>query len=61
VQAITKMVRSALTLSTDQPPRDALFIHCGKFQAGAFGRPAILALVLIIAAVAVSLWLHILP
>jgi hypothetical protein len=33
----------------NQPP-DALYIRWGKFQAGAFGRPAIVALALIVAA-----------
>ena len=36
-------------------PYDALFVRWGQFQAGAFGRPAILALVLILAALVLGL------
>jgi hypothetical protein len=46
---------------SDQKPPDALFIRWGKFQAGAFGRPAILALIALTAAVVLVLWLRLLP
>jgi len=46
---------------SDRKPPDALFIRWGKFEAGAFGRPAILALVLIVAAVVCSLWFQLAP
>jgi len=28
----------------EQPPRDAIYLKWGKFEAGIFGKPAILAL-----------------
>ena len=41
----------------DEESQDALFIQFGKFKAGAFGLPAIVALlILTIAAAAVLLW-----
>jgi hypothetical protein len=43
--------------STDQPPPHALFVQWGKFRAGAFGIPAIVALSLLtVSAAAVVLW-----
>jgi hypothetical protein len=41
----------------DPHPRDALYIKIGAFEAGAFGRTAIAALI-IIAAVAVVAWIR---
>jgi hypothetical protein len=35
---------------SDQPPNNALFVRWGKFQAGAFGIPAIVALALLASA-----------
>jgi hypothetical protein len=37
-------------MADDPFPRDAIFIKCGRFQAGAFGRLAILALLVLAAA-----------
>jgi hypothetical protein len=42
-------------MSTDQPPPHALYIQWGKFKAGAFGVPAIVALILF--GVLVAFWL----
>jgi len=35
-------------MADDQFPKDALFIKLGRFQAGAFGRLAIIALTLVV-------------
>ena len=44
-------------MPTDQLPSHALFFRCGRFQAGAFGRPAILALTFF-AVLAACLWVR---
>lgn len=36
-------------MSRKRPPQDALFIRYGKFELGAIGRPAIAALIVIVA------------
>lgn len=36
-------------MNPENQPSDALFIRWGKFQAGVFGRPAIVALALVAA------------
>jgi hypothetical protein len=40
----------------DQPPAHALFVQWGRFKAGAFGIPAIVALMLLV--VAAVYWMH---
>jgi len=42
--------------TSDHSPRDALFIRWGKFEAGAFGRPAVIGLSLISLVILLS-WL----